>query len=66
MQRNIEETVRSVIEQAAVLSNKVELEYIICDGKSTDKTLDIINALESKYIKIISNRDSGMYGQEWI
>jgi len=60
-EKYIEETVRSVTEQAAVLSNKVELEYIICDGNSTDKTLDIINALKSKYIKIISNRDSGMY-----
>lgn len=60
-EKYIEETVRSVIEQTAVCSNKIELEYIICDGKSTDKTLDIIDALKSKYITIISEQDSGMY-----
>lgn len=60
-EKYIEETVRSVIEQQSVLSNKVELEYIICDGRSTDKTITIINAFKSKYIKIISEQDSGMY-----
>lgn len=60
-EKYIEETVRSVIEQAAILSNKVELEYIICDGRSTDKTIAIINAFKSKYIKIVSEQDSGMY-----
>ena len=60
-ERYIEETVNSVINQTAILSGRAQLEYIICDGKSTDKTIDIIQSLNSSYIKIISEPDSGIY-----
>lgn len=60
-ERHIEETVNSVINQTAILSGRAQLEYIICDGKSTDKTIDIIQSLNSSYIKIISEPDSGLY-----
>ena len=66
----IKETFNSIINQTALSSQRIELEYIICDGKSSDTTLkiidDIINNLENynvkpNNIKIISEDDSGMY-----
>ena len=62
----IAETIQSVIGQRAVLNHSVELEYIICDGQSTDKTLEVARAtLESApaacTYKIISELDKGMY-----
>lgn len=64
-EKYIEETVKSVINQVAVLSNRVELEYIICDGLSTDRTIDLVESIKRQYgcsyMKIISESDSGMY-----
>jgi glycosyltransferase involved in cell wall biosynthesis len=64
-EKYIEETIKSVINQTAILSKLVELEYIICDGKSTDKTIDVIESItrehSCKSIKIISEPDAGMY-----
>lgn len=57
----IEETFCSVINQTAILSKRAELEYIICDGNSTDSTLDIIQKYRNSSVKIISEPDSGMY-----
>lgn len=53
----IEETINSVISQAG----DFELEYIIIDGGSTDKTLDIIKnyAQKDPRIKWISEKDDG-------
>jgi glycosyltransferase involved in cell wall biosynthesis len=45
----------------SVLNQTYEnIEYIIIDGKSTDKTLDIVNQYKDK-IKIISEEDDGNY-----
>jgi glycosyltransferase involved in cell wall biosynthesis len=64
-EKYIKETVMSVIAQSAVLSQKVELEYIILDGYSTDGTIDIVETIKHDSncdsIKIISEPDSGMY-----
>ncbi|WP_020526906.1 glycosyltransferase [Flexithrix dorotheae] len=60
-EKYIEETVGSVINQNAVIKGKVELEYIICDGNSTDKTIALIKSFNSSQIKIISEPDNGMY-----
>lgn len=60
-EKYIQETVESIINQTAVLSQRVELEYIICDGDSSDRTLSIIQSMGSDCIKIISEDDSGMY-----
>ncbi|QWU18016.1 Glycosyltransferase involved in cell wall bisynthesis [Paenibacillus sophorae] len=60
-EKYIMETVQSVITQTAVDSGRVELEYIICDGGSTDRTIELINSVNSGFIKIISEPDAGMY-----
>ncbi len=66
-EKYIAETIQSVLTNMAVIQNKIELEYIICDGKSTDKTIEIVDKLFSKNdldnisTEIISENDSGMY-----
>lgn len=64
-EKYIEETVLSVITQTAILSGRAELEYIICDGKSSDQTVKLVEDIKDKYncnlIEIISEPDSGMY-----
>lgn len=60
-ERFIGETVESVVEQTALSSKRVELEYIICDGDSTDKTVSIIESFGNSSIKIVSEPDSGIY-----
>lgn len=53
----IEKTIQSVIKQ-----NYPQIEYIIIDGRSTDRTLEIIGSYEDKYpIKVISEPDHGIY-----
>ncbi len=55
-ERYIEETIRSVVAQS--YNN---YEYIIIDGSSTDKTLEIINKFESSINCLVSEPDDGMY-----
>jgi glycosyltransferase involved in cell wall biosynthesis len=59
----IEETIESVINQTAVSSKKIDLEYYIIDGSSMDNTLEIALKYSKKYdyIKVLSEKDSGMY-----
>ena len=52
----IEETICSVLDQ-----NYPDIEYIVVDGKSTDKTFSIIDKYRNKISKIISEKDDGMY-----
>lgn len=62
-ERHIRETIESVVSQSAITSGRAELEYIICDGNSTDKTIDIIESYckSNCLIKLISEADNGMY-----
>ena len=52
----IEKTIKSVIDQ-----NYRDMEYIIIDGGSSDKTLKILNKYKSNISKIISEKDQGIY-----
>lgn len=53
--KNIEETINSVVNQ------KINLEYIIVDGGSTDGTIEILKKYE-KYIQLwISENDKGIF-----
>ena len=53
--KNIEETINSVISQ------KVDLEYIIIDGGSTDGTIEILKKYENFINLWISEKDDGIY-----
>ncbi len=59
--RYIEETARSVLDQQAVRNGQVELQYIICDGGSSDNTLEILESFNDPRMTIISGKDEGMY-----
>lgn len=55
-ENTIEATVKSVFSQ-----DYKNIEYIIIDGKSTDKTLEIISKYKKNINTIISETDSGIY-----
>ncbi|MDR2684094.1 MAG: glycosyltransferase, partial [Prevotellaceae bacterium] len=55
-EKHIERTLKSVINQTYS-----EIEYIIIDGKSTDKTLEKISKYKNSKFKIISEHDNGLY-----
>lgn len=53
----IEKTIKSVISQ-----DYKDAEYLIVDGKSNDRTLEIIGKYqETPYISVVSEKDSGLY-----
>ena len=61
-EKTIERTIKSVLNQTYT-----NLEYVIIDGKSSDKTIDIIKKYEAEFIDrdfryiYISEKDKGMY-----
>jgi glycosyltransferase involved in cell wall biosynthesis len=55
-EKHIEQAIKSVIKQ-----NYENIEYIIIDGGSTDKTLDIIKKYEKYITKWISEPDNSIY-----
>lgn len=55
-EKYLEETIQSIINQTYD-----NIEYIIIDGGSTDKTLDIIKKYEDKIAYWMSEQDRGMY-----
>ena len=52
----LEETIKSVLDQ-----NYNNLEYIIIDGGSTDKSLDIVEKYKKKISFFLSEKDNGIY-----
>lgn len=56
----IGETAASVLGQSA-LRDGVELEYLVCDGGSTDGTLEALRPLACPALRVISAPDGGQY-----
>lgn len=63
---NSEQTIRKTIE--SVLAQTYDnIEYIIVDGKSSDKTLDVVKEYEERIekrgykLKVVSEKDNGIY-----
>lgn len=57
---NNEQDIRTTIESVVNQTYK-DFEYIIVDGASKDKTLEIVNEYKYGISKIISERDNGIY-----
>lgn len=61
-EKTIKQTIESVLNQTYT-----NIEYLIIDGKSTDKTVEIAKSYEEKFLakgmeyKIISEKDNGIY-----
>ena len=56
---NAEDTISDTI-QSVLSQDYKDVEYIIVDGKSTDRTLEIIQSINNG-IKLISEKDQGIY-----
>ncbi|MGH8130047.1 MAG: glycosyltransferase [Steroidobacteraceae bacterium] len=59
--RHIEETLKSVLGQSVFRAGKHGLEYLLCDGASTDGTLEILRPYESRGLRVVSRSDAGFY-----
>jgi len=57
---NGQETIKSCIE-SVLTQNYSDKEYIIVDGGSTDRTVDILKGYSDKMVKWISEKDKGLY-----
>jgi glycosyltransferase involved in cell wall biosynthesis len=57
----IDETVKSVLSQPVFNSGRCELEYLLCDGASTDGTLERLRRYEGQGIRVFSEPDGGFY-----
>ncbi|MEM5830910.1 MAG: glycosyltransferase family 2 protein [Candidatus Aenigmatarchaeota archaeon] len=55
-EKTIEETIKSVLSQTYK-----DIEYIIIDGGSKDKTIEIVDKYRDKISKIVSEKDKGIY-----
>lgn len=60
-EKYISETIESIIGQTAIISGRADLEYIVCDGASSDNTVSIIESYQHPSIELISEPDTGMY-----
>ncbi|MDD2752162.1 MAG: glycosyltransferase family 2 protein [Candidatus Omnitrophica bacterium] len=57
---NSQDTIRAAIE-SVLGQSYADIEYLIIDNCSTDATLDIAKGYQDKRIKIVSEKDNGMY-----
>lgn len=55
-QFTVEDTIKSVLSQ-----DYNDLEYIIVDGLSKDKTMEVVNRYRDRISKVVSEKDKGLY-----
>ncbi len=55
-EKTVDDTIKSVLEQ-----DYPDIEYIVVDGLSTDKTLEIVNRYASRITRVVSEKDKGLY-----
>jgi glycosyltransferase involved in cell wall biosynthesis len=60
-ERLIRRTARSILDQTAVRSGRVTLQYLVCDGASTDGTVAAAREECAERAEILSERDGSMY-----
>ncbi len=60
-ERLIGRTARSVLEQTAVRSGRVSLQYLVCDGASSDGTVAAARGVCGDRAEIVSEPDGSMY-----
>jgi glycosyltransferase involved in cell wall biosynthesis len=64
-ENHIRETISSITGQSAFVKGIAMLEYIICDGGSTDRTIQVAETMLDRAPncshRIISEPDNGMY-----
>lgn len=60
-QAYIKETMRSVLDQTAIRSGRLQLEYLVRDGASTDGTIETIRSLLTPEVDFVSRPDKGLY-----
>jgi glycosyltransferase involved in cell wall biosynthesis len=60
-EKYISATIKSVLGQTALINGDIQLEYIICDGASSDQTVSIIKSFNHPAIQVFSEKDKGMY-----
>ena len=60
-EERIAATARSVMAQTALLRGRVRVEYLVCDGGSTDRTLTVVREVCGDGAKVISREDHGLY-----
>jgi glycosyltransferase involved in cell wall biosynthesis len=57
---NSEDYISNAVDSVLGQSYK-NIEYIVIDGKSTDKTVDILQSYKGRISKLISEKDTGIY-----
>lgn len=57
----IEATVASVLDQDAVRDGRCALQYLVCDGASTDDTMARLRAFSGRNLTVVSEPDGGLY-----
>ena len=57
----VAETIQSIVSQRAYLDGRVELDYLVWDGASTDRTVEMATHAMGPHGRVVSQRDSGMY-----
>jgi hypothetical protein len=54
-------TVESILAQSALRSGRVRLQYLVCDGGSTDRTVERVRQVAGAAATVLSEPDRGMY-----